>query len=270
MGTFLYYGIAVDNTILMALNALAVQQNRATKKTATEVTQFLNYCATNPDATVTFEASDMILHVHSDASYLSEPNGKSRAGGYHFLGPKPTSKTPMPAANGPVHVVCKILKNVMASSMEAELGGLFLNGQEAVYLRTILNELGHPQPPTPMVTDNSAANSIVNDIGKQKRSRAIDMRFYWVKDRIKQGQFNVYWKPGQQNLADYYTKHFPASHHRNMRPIVLTDKTKTTSLYGKQQHTRGCVDTTMRPGSAKQILTYAAAVIAKATQPTNT
>ena len=71
-----------------------------------------------------------------------------------------------------------------------------------------------------MVTDNLAANNIANDIGKQKRSKAIDMRFYWVKDRVKQGQFHIFWMPGDTNLADYWTKHHPPAHHRAMRPII--------------------------------------------------
>ena len=56
----------------------------------------------------------------------------------------------------------------MASSTEAELGGLFENCQKATYTRTYLAEMGHQQPPTPVDTDNTAANSIVNGTAKQK------------------------------------------------------------------------------------------------------
>jgi hypothetical protein len=56
---------------------------------------------------------------------------------------------------------------------------------------------------------------------KQQRSKAMDMRFYWVQDRIDQGHFRVYWAPGRTNLADFFTKHHPPHHHRIMRPIVL-------------------------------------------------
>ena len=108
-------------------------------------------------------------------------------------------------------------------SFEAELGGLFHNGQDGAYIRQILEEMGHPQPATRMVTDNLAANNIANDIGKQRRSKAIDMRFYWIQDRIKQGQFHVFWMPGDTNLADYWTKHHPPGHHRAMRPIIFNN-----------------------------------------------
>ena len=54
---------------------------------------------------------------------------------------------------------------------------------------------------------------------KQKRSEAIDVRFYWVRDRVRQGQFTVFWDAGKHNKADFYTKHHPPSYHRQMRPI---------------------------------------------------
>ena len=49
-------------------------------------------------------------------------------------------------------------------------------------MSTTLEELGHPQPPTPIKTDNTTANGIINGTVKQQRSKAIDMRFYWLKD----------------------------------------------------------------------------------------
>ena len=81
--------------------------------------------------------------------------------------------------------------------------------------------MGYPQPPTPIQVDNSTAYGIANDNIKIQRSKAIDMRFYWVRDRIDQNQFKVYWRPGKTNLADYVTKHHTSTHHRLMRPIYL-------------------------------------------------
>ena len=67
----------------------------------------------------------------------------------------------------------------------------------------MLEELGHPQPPTPIQIDNSIAAGIAKDTVKQKRSKVIDMRFYWIRDRsVRQGQFLVYWKKGILNKAD--------------------------------------------------------------------
>ena len=106
----------------------------------------------------------------------------------------------------------------MASTAEAELGALFYNGQVAKPIRTCLEEMGYPQPSTPIKTDNSTAAGIVNLSILQKKSKAMDMRFYWVKDRVSPKHFLVYWESGLSNKGDYYTKHFPNSHHVHVRP----------------------------------------------------
>jgi hypothetical protein len=85
---------------------------------------------THPDVVIRYRASDMILNVHSDASYPSAPKACSRAGGYFFLGSLPRDRDPI-KLNGAIHVSCTILKLVAASAAEAELGALFLNAQEA-------------------------------------------------------------------------------------------------------------------------------------------
>eukprot|EP00957_Ditylum_brightwellii_P208654 15358380-Ditylum_brightwellii.AAC.1 len=85
LGTLLFYVRVVDPTLLVAINELSMQQAAQTAKTAEGITRLLNYCATYPDATVHFHASDMVLHVHSDVLYLTSPEGCSRAGGYFFL-----------------------------------------------------------------------------------------------------------------------------------------------------------------------------------------
>jgi hypothetical protein len=49
----------------------------------------------------------------------------------------------------------------------------------------------------------------------------MDMRFYWIQDRVSQGKFTVHWQKGSDNLADYFTKHHPPAHHILMRPIYI-------------------------------------------------
>jgi hypothetical protein len=229
-GTFLYYAMAVDPTMLVALGSIASTQAKATQKTYDEVLWLLNYATSNPEAVIRYKASDMVLHIHSDASYLSEPKARSRAGGHYFLSDlstcptRPPTTTPKP--NGPIFSLSRILRPVMGSVAKAEIGSSYTNGQEAIPIRTTLEEMGHPQPPTPMQVDNSTAEGFANDTIKQKRSKAIDMRFYWIKDRTRQGQFLVYWRPGSTNVGDYHTKHHSASHHRQMRKVFLHTSTQ--------------------------------------------
>ena len=244
LGTLLYYARAIDNTMLVAISTLASVQSKGTKATLNAAIHLLNYCATHPHAKIRFKASDMILHVHSDASYLSVHGARSRVGGFFFLSQSPpptgyTATSPQPPTNGPIHVNSIIMQNVMSSAAEAELGALFHNAKDAAMLRNILHAMGHAQPATPIQTDNACANGIANDTVKQKRSRAMDMRFYWVCDRVRQGHFYIFWAPGDINLADYYTKHFAPSHHRSVRSTALHVPSASTVM-------QGCVDHSQR------------------------
>ncbi len=79
----------------MALSAIAAQQSAPTEETLARVNQFLDYMWTRPDAKIRYRGSDMILNVHSDASYLSAPKARSLAGGYFFLGSIPQDAEPI-------------------------------------------------------------------------------------------------------------------------------------------------------------------------------
>ena len=216
--------------MLVALSAIAADQATPTKNTIEKVEQLLDYAASQEDAVITYHASDMVLAIHSDASYLSETKPRSRAGGHFFM----SSDRQMPPNNGPVLTLCQIIRAVMSSACEAEIGAMFMNAKEAVPARKTLEEMGHPQPRTPMQTDNSAAHSVVTNNIQPRRTKAMDMRFYLLRCRGSQGQFRYYWMPGTQKLADYFTKHFPGVHHKAMRPQFLTPKSHLEDLRRKK------------------------------------
>ncbi len=73
IGTLLYYGRAVDATILVALSALASAQSAPTEDTMQRTRHLLDNVATLPNSIISYAKSNMILGVHSDVSYLSEP-----------------------------------------------------------------------------------------------------------------------------------------------------------------------------------------------------
>ena len=236
--------------MLFTLNTLASAQSKGTEETKAAMKHFLDYCATHPEATIRFYASDMILKIHSDASYLSEPEAKSRAGGYFYLGNKDDSMK----NNGAIHIIAKIIKNVVSSAAEAEIAAIFMCAKEAVPIRQTLIEMDHPQPATEIVTDNAAATAILNKSCKQVRSKAIDMNYYWVRDRIAQKQFNLIWRAGVENLADYFTKHHSPAHHKRMRPIYLYCIKEHLANMVKSENLRGCVDKYTNKASTKSPL----------------
>jgi hypothetical protein len=131
---------------------------------------------------------------------------------------------------GAILATTSIMQLVLSLASEAEIRALYENTKKAAILHITLEEMGYPQPATPLQTDNSTACGITNNNIKQQRSRAIDMRFYWVRDQVRQGQFNIHWKPGKVNLANCYTKHHSATHHQKVHPLYLhMDSSATTA-----------------------------------------
>ena len=219
--------------MLTALQEIASEQAKPTEDTLKKCKHLLDYAATYPNAILRFHASDMILHVDTDAAYLVLPRARSRYAGFYYLSDKMSDYakgTPMP--NGAILVECRSLHNVVSSAAEAECGGTFENAQTAIPIAHILSRVfRHPQPPngTPIVTDNSTSKDLLTNLIKPKKSKTWDMRYHWLEDRIKLKQLQLIWKPGKCNRADYYTKRHPPAYHKLMRPKYLVNHSTTPS-----------------------------------------
>ena len=213
LGTLLYYGRAIDATLLPAINHIEAELIRPTLKQLDQIQRLLRYIATYPDNQLIFHRSNMQLLIHSDASFNSRSGGRSVVGGVAFLGT---------TSNGPTFTISKTLDVIVSSAAEAEYGAIFVNCKHAVNTRNILEALGHQQQPTQATSDNSVAVGLSHDSLKVKRSKAIDLRFHWIRDRIRQQQFEVIWAPGRDNLADFFTKPLPVHVHQGrMRQLVF-------------------------------------------------
>ena len=189
----MWYARGVDNVLLMALSTLTSQQAKPMEQTMKQVTQFLQFVASQVPAVLTYRKSNMVLTVQSNASYLNQANSQSRAEGHHYL----PENVKFPLNNGAILNIAKIIKVVMSSMAEPKLNALYINACKAVKEHNILHEMGHPQPTTPMQTNNSMADAIINSRVQPKRTKAMDMRFHWLRDRsINQKQFRFFWRPG--------------------------------------------------------------------------
>ena len=157
----------------------------------------------------------------------------------------------IPTNNGVVHTVAQILKAVMSSAAEVELGALYINCREAIPVLHVLEEMGHPQPPTPMQTDNSTALGVVTNKIQPKRTKAMNMRFFWLRCRARQKQFRTYWRAGPTNKGDYVTKHHASSHHRNVRADYLTPMKRIQLLRSRINKTVARATTTLLSSAAR-------------------
>ena len=90
------------------------------------MTELINYAATYPNAKIRHHKSDMILHTHSDALYLTDPKYRGSTGGLHLFSYLPSDPA-RAKLNGSVYVLEKVLKNIMGSASETEIGASYEN-----------------------------------------------------------------------------------------------------------------------------------------------
>jgi hypothetical protein len=172
----------------MALSTITMLQAKPTKNTMAHSVQLLDYLATNADTKIRFYASNMIMNIHLDASYLSESKARSRACGHCFMGWKPVDGQPI-KLNGAFYTNSVLLKFVVASAAEAELGALFHNCQDGIVFCQTLSDMGHPQPKMPVHCDNATVVGIGNNIIKRQRLRSMEMQYFWVGDKVAQDMY---------------------------------------------------------------------------------
>jgi hypothetical protein len=218
-GVFLYYGCAIDPTMLTVLSMIASAQAEPMEDTMMRCNQFLDYAATHQDAIITYNKSDMALVVHSDAYYLSKPKARGCAGWRFFM----SFNVDDPINNGAILNLAQLIKVIMSSTAEAKLGALYINASEAIPHQQTLKEMGHKQPPTLMQTHNTTALGIVNNNIQPRCTKAMDMQFHWLRCREVQDQFQFCWHPGPTNKADYWTSiNAQHTHHIEKRHKFLT------------------------------------------------
>ena len=157
---------------------------------------------------------------------MSETGSRSRAGGHFFLGKFNSSGDN--ENNGSLGALSQITPMVCSSAAETEYASLFMVAQRACIFQNILADLGFPQLATEIWCDNTAATNAANKSIRIRRLQSTAMRFHWIQDRIKIGQFVVLWGAGANNLADFYTKTHPANEHRLRRKWYVTDVISTS------------------------------------------
>jgi hypothetical protein len=172
-GTLLYYARAVDPTLIMPINVLASSQSRATVVTEDKFIKLLNYCNTHPETKIRYHASDMILHIQSDGFYLSKKEATSRAGVFFYMGSSTT--TDQKNTNGAILIISKVLKHVMSSAAEAEIGAVFYKCQGRSSDSRNIRRIRAHSAPTPMDIDNTTVTGYSNGTIKQKWTKAMDM-----------------------------------------------------------------------------------------------
>eukprot|EP00957_Ditylum_brightwellii_P162122 12343373-Ditylum_brightwellii.AAC.1 len=162
-GTFLYYGQAINGTILPTLNKISADQAKPTINTTKQSTMLMDYLATYPNAVLCFFAGNIQLHVNSNAAYLVINGAKSRIiGCFYWASNPPALNYNKMLHNAPILIECRTLKHVVCSAAEAKCGALFHNSQTVMGICSVLGAIGHPQQQTRIKTNNKTAKTFVH------------------------------------------------------------------------------------------------------------
>jgi hypothetical protein len=118
----------------------------------------------------------------------------------------------------------------LSPKLSTEYAGVFAAARIATNERKILEDMGYSQPPTPIFCDNEVAIGLANDSINLKMSKSLDMRFHWLRDRVRQHHFRILFVPGLHR--GFFTKALPVAHHRTLAPFSAIDPDDdTTTLY---------------------------------------
>jgi hypothetical protein len=216
IGTMLYYARTVDPSVLTVVHELGSVQSRPTLNDIKKMERLLQYAASHQHHGIRFHASNMQLQIQSDASYLCRPRARSVLGGFHYLGTTDL-------INGPFFCTSKVISCVVTSAAEAELGAAFQNGQKGAQFRNTLIELGYPQQPTTIFVDNTVAEGLATNTINAKRSKSMDVRFFWLRDRVQKLQFFMKHLPGRWNISDFFTKPLPRDKFEQFLPYIVVE-----------------------------------------------
>jgi transposase InsO family protein len=190
--------------IAFAVNRLASYTANPSMQHQTALKRILRYLAGTRNHGITYKHTPdpVTFHGYADASYKNRDDGKSTSG-YVFI-----------AAGGAITWRSNKQTVTALSSTEAEYIALWESGKEASWLRNLYKDLGHTQVnPTTLISDSTGAISIARDPLFHKRTKHIDPRNHWIREKIQAGRFEADHCLSEDQTADVLTKALPRPLH---------------------------------------------------------
>ena len=157
-------------------------------------------------------SSSFALLGYSDSDYANEPGSEGRrsVGGHCFT-----------LGSGMVSWSSKKQNTIADSTCAAEYMAVSEAGWELVWLRTLLRELGYESiKATPLLCDNSAAVLLSADQSFHNRTKHLDVRYHWIRERVDRGELIVGQIATADNIADVFTKALPGPQFLNLRKCL--------------------------------------------------
>ncbi len=208
----LYVSIRARGDLLLAISFLCTRVSKSTTQDQGKLKRVLEYINGSMDLEYTLGADNLgKLRTWVDASFAVHPDMKSHTGGVISMG-----------TGG---IACKSSKQKLntKSSTEAEVVGASDYLPNTVWMKMFLEAQGHKVKESILEQDNESAIKLEKNgrTSAGPRSRHIDIRFFWIKDRTKDGEIEIRHCPTLQMLADFFTKPLQGALFRKFRDVIL-------------------------------------------------
>ena len=150
------------------------------------------------------------IQAYVDASYAVHEDFKSHTGMSISLG------------GGATHAKSSVQKLNVKSSTEAELVALSDSSSWIIWTRDYLEAQGYAMPPAKVYQDNMSTQAMVKrGHSSSEKTRHINVRYFFVKDRVDTGEIIIEHLPTDCMLADLLTKPLQSEQFKALRDRIL-------------------------------------------------
>ena len=211
IGSLMYLDVNTRPDIAYAVNTCARFSSRPTYTACRCLLRILAYLSKTYSVGIVYSGTEMNFHGYCDADWGgNKDNGRSTTGFLNFM------------AGGPISWQSKLQTTVATSSMEAEYMALYALIQDICWLRGLMSEIGFElEGPTPVFIDSQSAIDLANNPVHHQRSKHINIKFHWLRQKIKHRIVELNHVSSVKQLADLLTKALIEELHDNCTSKIM-------------------------------------------------
>jgi hypothetical protein len=212
VGCLLYLSVVTRVDIAYAVGVLTRHVKHPTYAACKAATRVLSYLALTRNKGLCYSGTILNFLAYTDSDWASDQDTRRSTSGYVVL-----------MAGAPVCWMSKLQAVVAVSSMEAEYIACFYCVQEITWIRMLLEDLRLTRSlPTRVYIDNRSARLLMLNPVHHARSKHIDIKYHWQRDKVQDNTFKPLYVPTLEQRADIFTKHTSAAiFHKHCNAMIV-------------------------------------------------
>lgn len=197
IGSLLFLCSVSRPDIAYAVNILSRYINNPSQQHVNAVKRVIRYLVNTKNVCIRYgESNDLI--GYSDADFAGDVDTRKSTTGYIFL-----------MNGGPVTWLSQKQKTIALSTTEAEFVAACESAKEILWLQQLLLDLGEKYDVIKLYVDNQSAIKLINNPVFHKRTKHIDVKYNFIREKVENGLIHISYVPSKSQLADILTKPLP-------------------------------------------------------------